>query len=263
MRVLQRSPVGRLVRWLAAIPASIHTKLLGGFLIVTLLFVTMAVVSLLAQLSTTRQSRLLDQAHERVSAAQQIEYALARQMHFTALALLSQDEAAIARILRENNRFNNLLTNLEAEAVAEQQGLIGQIRSSQDDAMIVFNDPLPLANPAQNAVRMALAMQREFVPLRAAWNKRCYDLDLAIGIAQGYATLGAIGFEGRWEYTCIGGVANVAARLCGEAKGGQILTNQKMLWRIGDVVQAETLGDVALKGLVHPVAVANVTGLTN
>ena len=132
-----------------------------------------------------------------------------------------------------------------------------------DGIMIVFNDPLPLANPAQNAVRMALAMQREFVPLRAAWNKRCYDLDLAIGIAQGYATLGAIGFEGRWEYTCIGGVANVAARLCGEAKGGQILTNQKMLWRIGDVVQAESLGDVALKGLVHPVAVANVTGLTN
>ena len=140
MRVLQRSPVGRLVRWLAAIPASIHTKLLGGFLIVTLLFVTMAVVSLLAQLSTTRQSRLLDQAHERVSAAQQIEYALARQMHFTALALLSQDEAAIARILRENNRFNNLLTNLEAEAVAEQQGLIGQIRSSQDDAMATVAD---------------------------------------------------------------------------------------------------------------------------
>jgi len=81
--VLRRSSVGALVRWVAGIPASLHAKLLGGFLFVTLLFVTMAVVSLLAQVSTTRQGRLLDQAHERVDLAQQIEYSLARQMHFT------------------------------------------------------------------------------------------------------------------------------------------------------------------------------------
>ena len=72
-------------------------------------------------------------------------------------------------------------------------------------------------------------MQEQFAPLRAAWKKRGYDLDLGIGIAQGYATLGAIGFEGRWEYACIGSVANLASRLCSEAKGGQILTNQKTL----------------------------------
>jgi signal transduction histidine kinase/CheY-like chemotaxis protein/HAMP domain-containing protein len=124
----------------AGIRASVHTKLLGGFLIVTLLFVTMAGVSLLAQVSTTRQSRLLDQAHERVSSAQQIEYALARQMHFTVLALLSQDEAAIAKVLRENNRFNSMLPGLEAEGTTEQQGLIEQIRSSQDDAMATVAD---------------------------------------------------------------------------------------------------------------------------
>src|SRR4029078_1095473 len=110
------------------------------------------------------------------------------------------------------------------------------------------------------AVRMALAMQQQFVPLRAAWKKRGYDLDLAIGIAQGYATLGAIGFEERWEYSCIGGVVNLAARLCSEARGGQILTNHKTLTRIEDVVQAESLGELAFKGLVHPVAVANITG---
>src|SRR6478672_4545811 len=100
----------------------------------------MAVASLLAQVSTTRQSRLLDQAHERVGWAQQIEYALSRQMHFTVLALLSQDEAAIGKVLRENNRFNNLLAGLESEGTAEQQDVIRQIRSSQDDAMATVAD---------------------------------------------------------------------------------------------------------------------------
>jgi len=128
------------VRWVAGIRASVHTKLLGGFLVVTLLFIIMAVVSLDALLSTTRQSRLLDQAHERVSWAQQIEHALARQMQFTTLALLSQDEATVAKILRENNRFNSMLPKLEAEGSAEQQGLIEQLRSSQDDAMEVTAD---------------------------------------------------------------------------------------------------------------------------
>ncbi len=128
------------MRWVAGIRASIHTKLLGAFLVVTLLFIMMAVVSLQTLVSTTRQSQLLDQAHERVSWSQQIEHALARQMHFTGLALVSQDEAAIAKILRENNRFNSMLPKLEAEGTAEQQGLIEQIRSSQDEAMVVIAD---------------------------------------------------------------------------------------------------------------------------
>ena len=131
-----------------------------------------------------------------------------------------------------------------------------------DGIMIVFNDPIALPSPIANAVKMALTMQEHFVPLRTAWKKRGYDLDLGIGIAQGYATLGAIGFEGRWEYSCIGSVTNLAARLCGEAKGGQILTNQKTLSRIEDAVHAEPLGEIAFKGIVHPVPVFNITGLT-
>jgi adenylate cyclase len=130
-----------------------------------------------------------------------------------------------------------------------------------DGIMIVFNDPIPLANPAANAVKMALTMQEHFVPLCAGWKKRGYNLGLGIGIAQGYATLGAIGFEGRWEYSCIGSVTNLAARLCSEAKGGQILTNQKTLSRIEDTVQAEPLGEVVLKGIVHPVPVFNITAV--
>jgi adenylate cyclase len=130
-----------------------------------------------------------------------------------------------------------------------------------DGLMIFFNDPIQLANPIENAVRMALAMQQQFMPLRAAWRKRGYDLDLGIGIAQGYATLGAIGFEGRWDYACIGSVSNVAARLCSEAKGGQILTDQKTLSRIEDVVDGEPLGELTLKGMAYPVPVFNITGV--
>ena len=117
-----------------------------------------------------------------------------------------------------------------------------------DGIMVFFNDPIPLAKPAENAIGMALAMQQQFAPLRAAWTKRGFDLDLGIGIAQGYATLGAVGFEGRWEYACIGSVANLASRLCNEAKGGQILINQKTLSRIEDVVEAEALGDSHAEG---------------
>jgi len=129
-----------------------------------------------------------------------------------------------------------------------------------DGLMIFFNDPIKLENPTANAVKMALEMQQTFVALRAAWKKRGYDLDLGIGIAQGYATLGAIGFEGRWDYACIGSVTNLAARLCNEAKGGQIVTNQKTLARIEDSTQAEPLGELALKGVAQSVPAFNITG---
>ncbi len=137
--VQSKTPVRRLVRWVAGIRASVHTKLLAGFMVVALLFVVMAAVSLQTIVSTTRQAQLLDAAHEQVSWAQQGEQALARQMHYTDLALLSQSEAAIAKILRENNRFNDMLAKLDASGMTEQ-GLLEQIRSSQDEAMGVVAD---------------------------------------------------------------------------------------------------------------------------
>jgi signal transduction histidine kinase len=124
----------------ARVHASVHTKLLLAFLIITLLFIAMAIASLLILVNTTEQSRMLDQAHERVRWSQQSQHALARQMHFTALALLSKDEAAIRRILRENNRFNETLAKLDIAGPAGEKGLIGQIRSLQDDAMSVIAD---------------------------------------------------------------------------------------------------------------------------
>jgi signal transduction histidine kinase len=137
--VQSHTPLRKLVRWVAGVRASVHTKLLAAFLVVTLLFITMAAISLQTIVSTTQQAQLLDQAHEQVSWAQQSEQALARQMHFTDLALLSQDEVAIAKILRENNRFNDRLAKLEAAGTAERD-LIEQIRTSQDEAMAVVAD---------------------------------------------------------------------------------------------------------------------------
>ena len=130
-----------------------------------------------------------------------------------------------------------------------------------DGLMIVFNDPLPVADPAGRAVRMALDMQREFAALHAEWRRRGHDLGLGIGIAIGYATLGAVGFEGRWDYTCIGGVANLSARLCGEAKAGQVLLNEKTLKRIAGETVAEAVGEMTLKGIAQPQSVYNVTAL--
>jgi signal transduction histidine kinase len=137
--VHRRTPLRVLVRRVAGIRSSVHTKLLAAFMIVAALFIIMAVVSLLTIVRATQQSRLLDEAHELVSLAQQSEHALARQMHFTDLALLSQDEVAIAKILRENNRFNDRLAKLESAGTADQ-GLVEQIRASQDDAMAVVAD---------------------------------------------------------------------------------------------------------------------------
>ncbi len=137
--VERRTPLRVLVRAVAAIRASVHTKLLAAFMIVTLLFIAMAVVSLQTIAIATRQGQLLDEAHELVSLAQQGESALARQMHYTDMALLSQDEVAIAKILRENNQFNDRLAKLEAAGTADPK-LVEQVRASQDEAMAVVAD---------------------------------------------------------------------------------------------------------------------------
>ena len=137
--VQRRTPLRLLVRWVAGLRASVHTKLLAAFLIVTALFIGMALVSLQTIVNATQQSRQLDDAHELVSLAQQSEHALAMQMHYTDRALLSQDEAAISMILRENNRFNDRLAKLETAGTADRT-LVEQIRTSQDEAMAVVAD---------------------------------------------------------------------------------------------------------------------------
>jgi class 3 adenylate cyclase len=134
----------------------------------------------------------------------------------------------------------------------EHQGTIE--RFAGDAVMIFFNDPLPIDKPAEHAVRTALAVQDAFVPIAKDWHKRGgFELGLGVGVAQGYATLGAIGFEGRWDYAAIGNVTNLAARLCGEAKAGQILADRKTMAALDGVFDFEAVGPFELKGFSKPV----------
>jgi class 3 adenylate cyclase len=130
-----------------------------------------------------------------------------------------------------------------------------------DGIIVVFNDPVEVPDPVERAIRMALAMRGRIEELKNKWQQSGFILDCGFGLAHGYATIGAIGFEGRRDYCVIGSVPNMAARLCAEAKGGQILTNQKTLSRIEDLVEAESLAQMHLKGFSQPVSVFNVRNL--
>jgi adenylate cyclase len=130
-----------------------------------------------------------------------------------------------------------------------------------DGMMIFFNDPVPIANPAEQALRMTLAMRERVRELTVKWRKLGYDLDFGVGIAQGYATIGAIGFEGRWEYGAIGTVPNLAARLCGEAKPGEILVARRLLAGVEELVEFAAAGELALKGFQRPVPAYKILGL--
>jgi len=143
--------------------------------------------------------------------------------------------------------------------ILEHEGTLE--RFTGDGMMIFFNDPVPVPNPAERALRMALAMRERVQELSKKWRKRGYDLALGIGIAQGYATIGAIGFEGRWDYGAIGTVTNLAARLCGEAKGEQILASLRVVGEVEDMIETEEVGPLTLKGFHKPVPAFSVLGL--
>ena len=170
---------------------------------------------------------------------------------FTAFAETAEPEEVMG-VLREYHAEMGKLI-LEHEGTLE--------RFTGDGMMIFFNDPAPVPDPAERAVRMAVAMRDRVAELVGRWRKRGYDLALGVGIAQGYATIGAIGFEGRWDYGAIGTVTNLAARLCGEAKPGQILVSSRVAGGVEDLIEAEEIGALTLKGLARPVPAVNVVGL--
>jgi class 3 adenylate cyclase/CheY-like chemotaxis protein len=132
-----------------------------------------------------------------------------------------------------------------------------------DGVMILFNDPLPCPDHAERAVRMAVAMRETVGGLTQDWQKRGYDLGFGVGIAQGYATLGRIGFEGRFDYAAIGSVVNLASRLSDEAEDGQIVISEPVQAATEGIATADPLGVLELKGLHRPVSAFNVTGLEN
>jgi adenylate cyclase len=170
---------------------------------------------------------------------------------FTAFAETSEPEEVMGVLHEYHAEMGKLI--LEYEGTLEH--------FAGDGMMIFFNDPVPVAKPAELAIRMALAMRERVRELTIKWRKLGYPLDFGVGIAQGYATIGAIGFEGRWEYGAIGSVPNLAARLCSEAKPGEILVAQRVLGAVEDLIQAAPLGELNLKGFQRPVTAYNVLNL--
>jgi class 3 adenylate cyclase/CheY-like chemotaxis protein len=130
-----------------------------------------------------------------------------------------------------------------------------------DGMMVFFNDPIPCDDPAWQAVDLALRMQHRSLDLTAEWKRRGHSLQLGVGLAMGYATCGQIGFEGRFEYTAIGTVTNLAARLCGEARGGQVLANERIRTAVEGRVSIEHTGSLALKGFAQPVVAYSLSAI--
>jgi class 3 adenylate cyclase len=122
-----------------------------------------------------------------------------------------------------------------------------------DGLMVWFNDPVPCDEPAGQAVRMAVEMREAMAALKAAWRKRGHELDFSIGVALGYATIGRIGFEGRYDYGAVGSVLNLASRLCDASEPGQIVVSQRVLAEVEELVEVEPLGSLVLKGFGRPV----------
>jgi adenylate cyclase len=171
--------------------------------------------------------------------------------HFTTFAESSEPEEVMA-VLAE---YHRVLGGL----VHAYEGTLE--RFTGDGIMVFFNDPVPCENPAERAVRMAIAMRDEVRELARAWTRRGFDLGLGIGIAQGYATLGRIGFEGRSDYAAIGSVTNLAARLCADAAPWQVLVSERVLAATEQFTVPELVGDLQLKGFSRSVRVFDIKAL--
>ena len=131
-------------------------------------------------------------------------------------------------------------------------------RFAGDGLMVFFNDPLPCEDPEGRAVKMAVAMRNEVAQLIIGWQKHGHQLGFGIGIDQGYATLGKIGFEGRFDYAAIGTVTNLASRLCDTAEAGQILISQRVYGAVEGLVDVTPMGEIPLRGLKRSTTVYNV-----
>jgi class 3 adenylate cyclase len=170
---------------------------------------------------------------------------------FTAFAEVAEPEEVMA-VLREYHQVTGKL-------ILEYEGTLEHFTG--DGITILFNDPLPIPNPAERAVRMALTIRERVGRMAENWVKRGYELSLGIGIAQGFATIGAIGFEGRWDYSAIGTVTNLASRLCGEAPGDQILISHRVYAGVETLVEVDPQEVLTLKGFRRPVIAYRVRGL--
>jgi class 3 adenylate cyclase len=171
---------------------------------------------------------------------------------FTAFVEKTPPEEVMA-ILRD---YQTVMGRLVSEYGGTLERFVG------DAVMVYFNDPLPCPNHAQQAVKMAIAMRQAINSLQEEWQKRGIQLGAGIGIATGYATIGAVGFEDRLDYAAIGPVTNLAARLCSEAQHGQILVSDRALSVVKEFVLVEAMGELTLKGIQRPMPVSQVIGMS-
>lgn len=144
------------------------------------------------------------------------------------------------------------------ELIVKYEATVGWFAG--DGLMVWFNDPIPCDDPAARAVRMAVEMREAMAALTTAWRKRGHELDFSIGVALGYATIGQIGFQGRYDYGAVGSVLNLASRLCDAAQPGQIVIGARVLAEVEEIVEATPLGALELKGFGKPVEAFAVTG---
>jgi adenylate cyclase len=164
----------------------------------------------------------------------------------------SAEPEDVMRVLRE---FHEVV----GELIHETEATVGYFAG--DGLMVFFNDPIQCPDPAMRAVHMAAELRERMRSVTAGWKQRGHDVDFGVGITLGYATLGEIGFEGRFDYGAIGSVVNLASRLCGESKPGQILVSQPVMAALDEGVEAEELDALTLKGFARPIPAFSVTAV--
>jgi adenylate cyclase len=199
----------------------------------------------IAQLVSSGDERVLE-SHRR-----EVTVVFCDLRDFTAFAETAEPEEVIAVLRDYHGALGALIDKFEGTVE----------RFAGDGIMVLFNDPLPCEAPWTRAVQMAVAMRDEVAKLAASWRTHGHDLGFGIGIAHGFATLGCIGFEGRFQYSATGTVANLASRLCDQARNGQILIDAKVHAEVEPLVELESVGELELKGFRRPVKAFNVRGL--
>lgn len=170
---------------------------------------------------------------------------------FTTFAEASEPEEVMGVLAEYHTALGELIYRFEGTLE----------RFTGDGLMVFFNDPVPCDDPAERAVTMAVAMRDRVAELAAGWSRQGHDLGFGIGIAQGFATLGRIGFDGRFDYAAIGSVTNLAARLCSVAGPGQILVAQRVFTAAERVASGESVGELDLRGFSRPIRAFAVTGI--
>lgn len=188
--------------------------------------------------------------------------------------ILESHRRDIAVLFCDLRGFTSFAENAEPEEVMEllhhyHAALVPLIQTFEgtldrfvgDGVMVFFNDPLPCPNPAERAVRLAVGMRDAVAALARTWRQRGHQIGFGIGIAQGFATLGQIGFEGRFDYSAIGTVINTAARLCEVATNGQILITSRIAAAVAETADVREIGPLTFKGISRPLTVSNVAGL--